>query len=62
MAVFKAVLGLFLTQTVIAQKVINLSGSNWTLANLPYNNISVPGAVPSQAHLDLFAAGVISDP
>ena len=62
MAVFKAVLGLFLTQTVIAQKVINLSGSNWTLANPPYNNISVPGAVPSQAHLDLFAAGVISDP
>ena len=62
MAIIKLVLGLFLTLTVIAQNVIDLSGSEWTLANPPYNNISVPGAVPSQAHLDLYAAGIISDP
>ncbi len=62
MAILKVVVGLFLALTVIAQKVIDLSGSDWTLANPPYNNISVPGAVPSQAHLDLYAARVISDP
>lgn len=62
MGVFKVILGLFLTLTVVAQKVIDLSGSDWTLTNPPYNNISVPGAVPSQAHLDLYAARVISDP
>ena len=62
MAIIKLVLGLFLTLTVIAQNVIDLSGSEWTLANPPYNNISVPGTVPSQAHLDLYAASIISDP
>ncbi len=62
MAILKALLGLFLTLTVIAQKVIDLSGSDWRLTNPPYNNINVPGAVPSQAHLDLYAARIISDP
>ena len=62
MAISKVVLGLLFTMTVIAQKVIDLSESDWTLANPPYNNISIPGVVPSQAHLDLYAAGVISDP
>ena len=46
---------------VISQKVIDLSGDDWTLENLPLN-ISVPGSVPSQAHLDLYAAQVIGDP
>ena len=62
MAVSKVVLGLFLSTTIIAQNVIDLSESKWRLTNPPYNNISVPGAVPSQAHLDLYAARVISDP
>ena len=62
MALLKLVLGLHFTLTAVAQNVIDLSGSDWTLANPPYNNISVPGAVPSQAHLDLYAAGIISDP
>lgn len=52
---------LLLLSSVSAQKVINLSGSDWTLQNLPLN-ISVPGSVPSQAHLDLYAAQVIGDP
>lgn len=52
---------LLLLSSVSAQKVINLSGSDWTLQNLPLN-ISIPGSVPSQAHLDLYAAQVIGDP
>ncbi|MCJ1422575.1 hypothetical protein MMC29_000455 [Sticta canariensis] len=52
---------LLITGCVLAQKVIDLSGKNWTLQNLPLN-ISVPGSVPSQAHLDLYAAQVIGDP
>ena len=62
MAIFKLILGLSATLTVTAQNVIDLSGNDWILANPPYNNISVPGAVPSQAHLDLYAAGIVSDP
>lgn len=46
---------------VLSQNIIDLSGSDWTLENLPLN-ISVPGSVPSQAHLDLYAAQVIGDP
>lgn len=52
---------LLLASVNVAQKTINLSGSEWTLQNLPLN-ISVPGSVPSQAHLDLYAAQVIGDP
>lgn len=43
------------------QTVIDLSGNDWTLQNLPLN-ISVPASLPSQAHLDLYAAQVIGDP
>lgn len=52
---------LLIASCVLAQKVIDLSGKDWTLQNLPLN-ISVPGSVPSQAHLDLYAAQVIGDP
>jgi beta-mannosidase len=44
-----------------AQKVIDLSTKQWTLSS-PVYNISVPGRVPSQVHLDLFREGVIPDP
>lgn len=44
-----------------AKHVTNLSNNDWTLSNEALN-ISVPGSLPSQAHLDLFAAGVIGDP
>lgn len=47
--------------TTSAQKVIDLSTSKWTLSSSLYN-ISVPGSVPSQVHLDLFRGGVIPDP
>ncbi|KAK8253567.1 putative beta-mannosidase [Phyllosticta capitalensis] len=44
-----------------ACRVIELSGSDWTLSN-PSLNISVPAKLPSQAHVDLFAGQVIGDP
>ena len=44
-----------------AEKVISLVGDNWTLSNAALN-ISVPAHLPSQAHLDLYAAEVIGDP
>ena len=46
---------------VSAHQVINLSRNDWILQNLPLN-ISVPGSVPSQVHLDLYANQVIGDP
>lgn len=44
----------------LAQNVIDLSGDGWTVSSDALN-ISVPGRIPSQAHLDLFAAGVIGE-
>jgi beta-mannosidase len=41
--------------------VFNLSSLQWTLKN-QNGSIVVPGSLPSQAHLDLFRAGVINDP
>lgn len=38
----------------------DLSLQKWTVTN-EYGNITVPGKFPSQAHLDLHAAGVISE-
>ena len=45
--------------TALTQKIIDLGDHKWTLTG---PNITVPGSVPSQAHLDLFAAGAIGDP
>jgi beta-mannosidase len=44
-----------------AKHVLDLTTHPWTLSNDALN-ISVPARLPSQAHLDLFAAGVIGDP
>ena len=61
MLLYNVFTALLLAGNVLSQKVIDLSGNDWTLENLPLN-ISVPGSVPSQAHLDLYAAQVIGDP
>ena len=61
MLIPEVVVAVFFATSVVSQKVIELSKSEWTLENLPLN-ITVPGAVPSQAHLDLYAAQVIGDP
>ncbi|GME25624.1 glycoside hydrolase family 2 protein [Neofusicoccum parvum] len=59
----QAVLGLALARpaAVAAQRAVDLSGPGWTLSN-PSLNVSVPAHLPSQVHLDLFAAQVIEDP
>lgn len=44
-----------------AHKVIDLSDQKWTLDS-PDNDKSVPGKVPSHAHVDLYDADVIKDP
>ena len=51
------------TSMVVAEQVTSMSSLEWTLNGVgQFNNISVPGSVPSQAHLDLYAAQVIGDP
>lgn len=50
-----------LTLCTIAQHVTDLGGNGWTVTNSE-GNVTVPGSLPSQAHLDLFAANVIGDP
>ena len=45
---------------VLAQ-LFNLSELNWTLRN-QNGTIVVPGSVPSQVHLDLVKAGIITEP
>lgn len=53
--------GLVFLSSVVAQKIVDLSGKHWTLTD-QQGNVTVPGAVPSNAYLDLFAAKVIPDP
>ncbi|OQE07945.1 hypothetical protein PENVUL_c011G08750 [Penicillium vulpinum] len=47
--------------TTFGQNVLDLSGDGWTVRSNALN-ISVPGNVPSQVHLDLLAANVIDEP
>lgn len=42
-----------------AQHIVDLSQQEWTLSG---PNVTVPGSVPSNVHLDLLSAGVIDDP
>jgi beta-mannosidase len=52
-----------LLTTASAVKVFDLGEANWILTS-PGNESFQPveGTVPSQAHLDLYAAGIIPDP
>lgn len=45
---------------VLGQHVVNLSGDGWTVSSKALN-ITVPGHLPSQVHLDLLAANAISE-
>ncbi|KAI9665657.1 MAG: hypothetical protein M1821_003591 [Bathelium mastoideum] len=47
--------------TGATSQVLDLSTADWTVSN-PDLNVSVPGSLPSQAHLDLYNARVIGDP
>ncbi|KAF8549673.1 hypothetical protein OG21DRAFT_565638 [Imleria badia] len=42
-------------------QVFSLSDLSWTLRD-ENDSIVIPGSLPSQAHIDLFKAGVINDP
>ena len=44
-----------------AQSVLPMNRLDWTLSSNNFS-ISVPGNVPSQVHLDLYAAQVVGDP
>lgn len=50
-----------LLSSVAAQDILDLSTVSWTVSD-PGNNVTVPGRLPSQAHLDLLAANVITEP
>lgn len=47
--------------TLVLCDVYSLAGLNWTLKN-QNESIAIPATVPSQAHLDLFNAGIITEP
>ncbi|PTB36166.1 glycoside hydrolase family 2 protein [Trichoderma asperellum CBS 433.97] len=49
-----------LASCATAQYIYNLSDVSWTVSNGV--NATVPGKLPSHAHIDLLAAGVIEDP
>jgi beta-mannosidase len=44
----------------LAQTVVDLTGDGWTVSSKALN-ISVPGKLPSQVHLDLLAAKAIGE-
>ncbi|TKA81107.1 hypothetical protein B0A49_00402 [Cryomyces minteri] len=50
------------TAPVASKKVMTLSGTAWTVTSPNFTDISIPGSLPSQAHLDLYKAQVIGDP
>lgn len=56
-----ALAGLASLPLIAGQTVVSLVGNDWTLYNTDHN-ISIPGHVPSQAHLDLYKQQVIGDP
>lgn len=48
-------------RTALAQNTVNFSDLKWHLTNSD-GNVSIPASFPSQSHLDIYAAGVTSDP
>jgi beta-mannosidase len=56
-----AFLGLFAVAAVTSETIIDLGDERWILQN-PSLDISVPGSVPSHAHLDLLENKIIDEP
>ncbi len=50
-----------LLPTLASADVLSLSDLSWTLKN-ENGSIVIPAKVPSQAHLDLLKAGIITEP
>jgi len=47
--------------TALSQHIVDLGGDGWTVSSKALN-VSAPGRLPSQVHLDLYAANIIDDP
>jgi beta-mannosidase len=56
-----ALLGLFAVAAVTSKSIVDLGDERWILQN-PSLDISVPGSVPSHAHLDLLENKIIDEP
>lgn len=56
----QAILAVSIATLAVGQQVLDLSTIEWTVTSPNFTNISVPGKLPSQAHLDLHAAQVLS--
>lgn len=54
-------LGLLCLPSVVLGQIFSLSDLQWTLKS-QNGSIIVPASIPSQAHLDLLRAGVITEP
>lgn len=46
---------------LVLGQTFDLSGLQWTLKN-QNGSIAIPATVPSQAHIDLLKAGIITEP
>lgn len=57
---FSALVALSLSSLCLAE-VFDLSELKWALKN-QNGSIHIPATIPSQAHLDLFKAGIITEP
>ena len=44
------------------ENVVDLTAQKWTLTSPNHPDIKVPATIPSQAHVDLYKAGLITDP
>lgn len=51
----------FSTSLLAHAEVLSLTSLSWTLKN-QNGSIAIPAQVPSQAHLDLLRAGIITEP
>ncbi|KAF2472087.1 putative beta-mannosidase [Lindgomyces ingoldianus] len=58
----QAILAASLVTASCSQQVLDLSSVKWTVTSPNFTYISVPGKLPSQAHIDLYAAQVIGNP
>jgi beta-mannosidase len=54
----QAILAGSVATVALSQQVLDLSTIDWTLTSPNFSSISVPAKIPSQAHLDLYAAQV----
>lgn len=57
----RSLLSLILLSGVVSAQIFSLGGLDWTLKNAN-GSVIIPASVPSQVHLDLANAGIITEP